>query len=72
MNRVLAFIASAGALFLSSCADSLDQQTTQELGERFQKGITGEGTIVPRDRSDDPFVRSNEPGGPGAPTEPQQ
>lgn len=64
MKRALASFASAGALFLGSCADTLEQPTTQEVQERFERGISGEGTIGPLDRSDDRYVRPSEPSAP--------
>lgn len=60
MKRALA-AAFASVLLLGGCADELEQPTTQEVGERFQRGVRGEGTVGPRDRTDDPYVRSDEP-----------
>ncbi len=61
MKRALASLAMIGALMFGSCADELEQQTPDEVGQRLQRGFKGEGTIGPRDRSDDPYVRGNDP-----------
>jgi hypothetical protein len=71
MKRALASVASAGALFLGSCADELEQPTTQEVQQRFQRGISGEGRIGPLDRSDDPYLRANEPSATAPQPQPQ-
>jgi hypothetical protein len=64
MKRALAFFVCGGMLFLGSCADTLEQPTTEEVQERFERGISGEGRIGPLDRSDDRYVRPAEPSGP--------
>ena len=64
MKRALAPFVIAAALTFGGCADELEQRTTEEVGERFQRGIRGEGTIGPRDRSDDPYLRADNPGAP--------
>jgi hypothetical protein len=33
----------------------------QEAGEKFQRGITGNGTLGPMDRSDDPTIKETHP-----------
>jgi hypothetical protein len=64
MKRAVSSIALASALVFGGCADQLEQPTTQEVGEHFERGIRGEGTIGPRDRTDDPYVRANDPSAP--------
>lgn len=64
MKRALASLAMAGALVLGGCADELEQQTPEEVGQHLQRGFRGEGTLGPRDRSDDPYVRGNDPSTP--------
>lgn len=64
MKRAFAPLAVAGALALAGCADTLEQPTGQEMGERFGRGIRGEGTLGPRDRSDDPYLRADNPSAP--------
>ena len=44
------FIAFLFATFLAGCADPLEKTTGQEVGERFQRGLTGQGQIVPQER----------------------
>jgi hypothetical protein len=45
------------ALFLGGCADPLEKPLGQEAGEKFKRGIRGEGTLVPIDRTDDPYIQ---------------
>jgi hypothetical protein len=48
-------IICALALVIGSCVDPLEQRTTQEVGGQLQRGVTGQGTVVPLDRPpDDP------------------
>jgi len=64
-SRLKAFIAAfplaSAALLLGGCADPLEQGTVQEVPEKFQRGITGNGTLGPMDRSDDPNMREMHP-----------
>jgi len=64
-SRLKAFTAAfllASILFLvGGCADPLEKGTVQEVPEKFQRGITGNGTLGPRDRSDDPNIREMHP-----------
>ncbi|MDP9253590.1 MAG: hypothetical protein M3O66_01410 [Verrucomicrobiota bacterium] len=71
MKRAFAALAAASALALAGCADELEQPTTQEVGERFQRGVSGQGTIGPLNRADDPYLRSNEPSAPEPRPQPQ-
>ncbi len=71
MKPVLVLLVSAGALLLGGCADELEQPTTQEVSERFQRGVSGQGTIGPLNRADDPYVRADEPSAPAPRPEPQ-
>jgi hypothetical protein len=64
MKRAFASVVMAGALTFAGCADELEQPTSDEVGQRFRRGIRGEGTLGPRDRSDDPYLRSDNPGAP--------
>jgi hypothetical protein len=43
----------ASAILAAGCADPLEKSITQEAGEKFQRGITGHGTLGPIDRSTD-------------------
>jgi hypothetical protein len=49
------------ALLLGGCADPLEKGTLQEVPQKFQRGITGNGTLGPMDRSDDPYIQGNHP-----------
>ena len=49
------------AVLLGGCADPLEKPTLQEVPEKFQRGITGNGTLGPMDRSDDPYIKGNNP-----------
>ncbi|HZE12449.1 MAG TPA: hypothetical protein VE086_01710 [Chthoniobacterales bacterium] len=56
-----AFLIISAALLFSGCADPLEKGTVQEVPEKFQRGFTGNGTLGPRDRSDDPGIREMHP-----------
>lgn len=64
MKRALAPLVIAGALTLAGCADELEQRTPDEVGRRLERGFRGEGTLGPRDRSDDPYLRADSPSAP--------
>ncbi len=64
MKLALVCFILAGAFALGGCADELEQQTTEDVGQHFRRGVHGQGTLGPLDRSDDPFVRPNEPSSP--------
>jgi hypothetical protein len=51
----------ATAIFLASCADPLEKPILQEAPEKFQRGITGNGTLGPMDRGDDPNIKDMHP-----------
>jgi hypothetical protein len=51
----------ANAILLAGCADPLEKPVMQEAGEKFQRGITGNGTLGPMDRSDDPTIKETHP-----------
>ncbi len=47
---------------LSSCADPLEQRSTQEVQQQLERGVTGQGTIGPMDRvPDDPAAAHSVP-----------
>lgn len=50
----------ASAILAAGCADPLEKPITQEAGEKFKRGITGGGTLVPIDPINDPST--NPPG----------
>ena len=41
----------AWMLIVGGCADPLEQRSTEEVGGQFQRGVTGQGTIGPSERS---------------------
>jgi hypothetical protein len=49
------------ALFLGGCADPIEKPLGQEAGEKFRRGITGQGTLGPIDRSDDRYIQERHP-----------
>jgi hypothetical protein len=49
------------ALFLEGCADPLERPMVEEVPAKFQRGITGNGTLGPIDRSNDPSIREMHP-----------
>ena len=53
------FIASA--IFIAGCADPLEKPVVQEVPEKFQRGITGQGTLGPMDRTDDQYIKQTHP-----------
>jgi hypothetical protein len=42
---VIACLAAGG------CADTLEQRTTEEVQAQFERGVTGQGTLGPLERS---------------------
>jgi hypothetical protein len=52
----------ASAILAAGCADPLEKPLTQEAGEKFKRGITGGGTIVPIDPANDPNINPPAPG----------
>ena len=57
----VAFLLASAVFLYGGCADPLEQDTVREVPEKFQRGITGNGTLGPRDRSDDPNIREMHP-----------
>ena len=57
----IAFFLATASLLLIGCADPLEQPTVQEVPGKLQRGITGQGTLGPLDRSDDPYIKGNHP-----------
>ena len=58
---IAAFLLASAAFLLGGCADPLEQGTVQEVPEKFQRGITGNGSLGPMDRSDDPNIKEMHP-----------
>jgi hypothetical protein len=61
LKALSAAICIASAILAAGCADPLEKPLTQEAGEKFQRGITGHGSLVP-DPSNDPNAKPPEPG----------
>jgi hypothetical protein len=57
---VVSLLASA-VFVLGGCADPLEKPIVQEAQEKFQRGITGNGTLGPMDRSNDPTIKEIHP-----------
>jgi hypothetical protein len=51
----------AATIFFAGCADPLEKPVVQEAQEKFQRGVTGNGTLGPVDRSDDPTIKEMHP-----------
>jgi len=49
--KPLSILLVIACLILSGCADPLEQRTTQEVEGQFQRGVTGQGTVGPMERS---------------------
>ncbi len=49
-------------LAVASCADPLEQRSGQEVQGQLQRGVTGQGTLGPLERSpDDPAAEHSVP-----------
>ncbi len=61
MKAILASIALAGAgLALSGCETDLPPDTSKPTAaDKLGRGVTGGGTLVQPDRSEDPLIREN-------------
>jgi hypothetical protein len=60
MKPISILFATVCALILVGCADPLEQTTVQDVGEHFQRGVSGQGHLVPNDSE------NNQPGPPSA------
>jgi hypothetical protein len=49
--KPLSILLVIACLILSGCADPLEQRTTQEVEGQFERGVTGQGTVGPMERS---------------------
>jgi len=61
LKALSAAICIASAILAAGCADPLEKPITQEAGEKFQRGITGHGSLGP-DSSTGADVNPPEPG----------
>ena len=47
----LPILLAIACLAVAGCADPLEQRSTQEVQGQFQRGVTGQGTVGPLERS---------------------
>jgi hypothetical protein len=60
--KPLSILLAIAWLAAGGCADPLEQRTTQEVQEQLQRGVTGQGTLGPLERStDDPAAQHSVP-----------
>jgi hypothetical protein len=51
----------ASAILIAGCADPLEKPLLEEVPAKFQRGITGQGTLGPMDRTDDQYIKQTHP-----------
>jgi hypothetical protein len=49
--KLLSILLLIAWLAAGGCADPLEQRTTQEVQGQFERGVTGQGTLGPLERS---------------------
>jgi hypothetical protein len=60
--KPLPILLAIASLVAGGCADPLEQRTTQEVQEQLERGVTGQGTLGPLERStDDPAAQHSVP-----------
>jgi hypothetical protein len=60
--RPLSILLVIALLALSGCADPLEQRTTGEVQQQFERGVTGQGSIGPLERApEDPAAEHSVP-----------
>ena len=60
--KPLSILLAIAWLAAGGCADPLEQRTTQEVQEQLERGVTGQGTLGPLERSpDDPAAQHSVP-----------
>lgn len=52
MKPISILFATAWVVILGGCADPLEQTTVQDVQEHFQRGVSGQGHLVPNDSED--------------------
>ena len=50
MKPLSILIVIGGMLIAGGCADPLENRTGEEVGSQLQRGLTGQGDIVPQER----------------------
>ena len=58
MKATLATLLLAGVSLVFIGCES-DLPPASDVGNRFQRGVTGQGTLVQPDRSEDPLIQEN-------------
>jgi len=62
MKRLSILFTIAWAVISLGCADPLEQRKSSEVQQQFQRGLTGEGQLVPIERApDDPAAEHGVP-----------
>ena len=56
MKALSAVFCIASAILAAGCADPIEKPIGDEAGEKFKRGITGGGTLVPIDDPNDPNI----------------
>jgi len=51
MKRMSILFVIASTLIVGGCTDPLEQRSAEEVGGQLQRGVTGQGTIGPVERS---------------------
>jgi hypothetical protein len=51
----------ASTILIGGCADPIEKPLGDEAAEKFKRGITGQGTLGPMDRTDDPYINQTHP-----------
>jgi hypothetical protein len=51
----------ASAILIGGCTDPLEKPVVEEVPQKLQRGITGNGTLGPMDRTDDQYIKQTHP-----------
>ena len=57
MKPISILFATVWALIWGVCADPLEQTTVQDVQEHFQRGVSGQGHLVPNDSENNQLGR---------------
>jgi hypothetical protein len=52
MKRMSIWFVIAAALVTGGCADPLEQRSSREVEQQLERGVTGQGTLGPINRSE--------------------
>ena len=64
LKALSAAVCIASAILATGCADPLEKPLGQEAGEKFKRGITGNGTLSPMDPMREPNPNTPAPNPP--------